>query len=204
MKKALLFSFILLGSFFSQAQEGRRVDMESVKKEAKKGLNHYLNLIPVGQEAEYGFTSRADFERVEIGDPYQLILIEREGDAVYLNETEFYRVPLKVDQKYVAVITVMKKEGGYEAIDFGAAGLARELEAFEKSKGSSAQKVLIRNTLIRQDYLTTDYASIRTVSNNGRVLLNTATSTPLYDARNLARVITTAQFVAATIEAEVR
>jgi hypothetical protein len=111
---------------------------------ARAGLKRFLHAIPADRLEGYGFADRAELDRARLAAPYRVWTADAGGNA--LAATGEWRVPVTVDGSYRALLTVSQAGGEYRAVDFGAAGLARELAGLERSRGvgADAQRVLLR------------------------------------------------------------
>lgn len=177
-----------------------------VKEVSERVVNYFLNLIPQGQEQEYGFVNRADFSNVEIGEVYTMYFAERKDGVVNLVKSNTFRVPVKVNGKSVALLTVKYNENGTaEIVDFGAAKLAQKLDAFESNYKSSNDRVLLRNTFVKQDFIVTDLASLGSTDANGVISINSQSASKLYPiAAGKQTAMGLSSFVNATLAAELK
>ena len=129
---------------------------------AAAGLSPYLRLIPEGREADFGFSSRQEFEMATLGSPYELMTIhprnlasdEAAGRDI-LASMDTFRYPVLVKGKIRALLTVARVQGEWKAVDFGAAGLAAAVDRFEENvpgPGEGARKVLLRLYQLNIDF----------------------------------------------------
>ncbi|MGC4118360.1 MAG: hypothetical protein QM765_28160 [Myxococcales bacterium] len=138
---------------------------------AQNGLRSFLLRIPETQRAAYGFASREEIDRATLGAPYRVwtadaVRVEQdaaaEGDRV--QATREWRFPVTVDGEYRALLTVGAVGAGpLKAVDFGAAGLAKELGRREKDRTVSpkARRVLLRLYELRADFVAFPSAAAR-------------------------------------------
>lgn len=185
-KKTLLYLSLFIGMSLS-AQQQDQVPEESaklVKEAAAENASVFLELIPQGQEQDYGFENRSDFSRIKIEEPYQLYYMKYKENKLGFVEGNEWRVPVSVDGKYAALLTVSFHEGKAEVVDFGANVLAHKLQESDLLlKGN--QRVLIRSTYLAHDYLTADFAGLyRSQDTNGFRELNMDSSQTLYQLNN--------------------
>lgn len=122
MKKTILFIFFLLSCKGLHAQSiAEEICLE------KASVEKALNLIPEGMEQKFGFKSRKEFKKGEIGVPLQVYLIDSEGNLTKLNE---FRVPIIVCNEKKVLLTVVKNEDNQPVIvDIGGSLLAKELNS---------------------------------------------------------------------------
>ena len=206
MKTPLLFilSFCLGLSLMSQNLQMPKKQL--VKEVSERDVNYFLNLIPQGQEQEYGFVNRADFSNVEIGEVYTMYFAERKDGVVNLLKSNTFRVPVKVNGKSVALLTVKYNENGTaEIVDFGAAKLAQKLDAFESNYKSSNDRIILRNTFVKKDFIVTDLASLSSTDANGVISINSQSTSKLYPiAAGKQTAMGLSSFVNATLAAELK
>ena len=152
-----------------------------VKNAASQKVESFLALIPEGREKDYGFKNRSDFSRVKIEEPYQVFYLLKKDDKLIFNSGNEWRVPLSVDGHFVALLTVQVTDGVAEAVDFGANVLAQKIEEFETlySKGNN-ERVLIRNTFLKRDYMTTTFSSLCGQKTDNGFEINTKEVMPIY------------------------
>ena len=181
MKKTLFFTFFLCLGLLTTAQNTKNNIKAELKATASQDLQYYLNLIPQGQEKEYGFNSRADFQKVSIGEPYQIFFVQRANDVLSFQDVKEWRVPLTVNGKYVALLTIVEKNGKTKVVDFGASKLAEKLQAFERlHKNENNDRVLIRNTYLRKDFIASDFKALCGELKNGLAILKVSAPAVLY------------------------
>lgn len=133
--------------------------ISKIKEEARLKSSYFLNLIPEGKEKDYGISARSDFSGIKTEEPYQTFYFSCKGQSCLLISANEWRVPLSIDGNYVALVTVQinSKSGLAEAVDFGANLLAQKFQEFEKlHAGEINQHIVIRNTILNRDYITTD------------------------------------------------
>lgn len=205
MKKILTLSCLTIALAILSNSITAQVNIKSqVKAEAKENVNSFLNLIPQGQEQEYGFNSREDFKKVTIGESYQVYFVERKNGEVNLLATNTFRVPVLVNGKSVALLTVKRnKNGETKIVDFGATKLAKELEAFENSFQSKNERVLVRNTFLKQDFIVPQLSNFSNRSANGDIAIKANSKALLYPIGKVKQsALKPNAFISATINAE--
>ena len=137
MKKFLLLLFILC--MIVTGSTAQAVNRQKMMKEAMNELQVWLKKIPGGNESGYGFTNRDEFSLATLGNPYQVFTLT--GDFFkekiqpgknYLKATGEWRIPVRVNQEYRAIITVFNENNKWKIMELGARVLARELQEFER------------------------------------------------------------------------
>jgi len=129
MKKTgfIILLFILVSSVYSQKEANQNISLA-----VQTSLLQWLEKIPSGEETNYGFQNREEFSQASLGTPIQVFnmgndLSWQSGKVNYLEPAGEWRIPVIIDQKNRAVVTVIKQNNDWEIVDFGAAGLAGEL-----------------------------------------------------------------------------
>lgn len=182
-KRLLLYLSLLVGMGLSaQSQDQARLTSVNLVKEASvENALSFLQLIPEGQEKEYGFESRADFSKIKIEDPFETYYMHYKENKLGFVSGNEWRVPLSVDGKFVALLTVVFNNGKAEVVDFGASVLAQKLQECEQRAIAGNQHVLIRSTYLSQDFVTPDFeALINAQEANGFRVLNMDSAQAIY------------------------
>jgi hypothetical protein len=145
-RKLYLLSLFFLGSAACFAQDVEK----KVLKAAKSGYREYLNKIPQGQERNFGFRSRTEFNKVTIGKPYRVVTLKNEfftgkidPARNYLAATDEFRIPLLVNNDYRVLITIVKMNGAWQVVNIGSSGMASELGILERKHPSPSRSGLI-------------------------------------------------------------
>lgn len=117
---------------------------------AREGLRRFLDLIPPGEHAAFGFPAPADLGRARLAAPYRTFTLDPAG----LSATSEWRFPVVVDGSPCALLTVAGAPGRMKAVDLGAAGLARELGALERARAvaPASPRSLLRVFALRADF----------------------------------------------------
>ncbi len=136
---------------------------QSVAQAADQALAEWLAKIPNGQEAGYGFSGRAVFKRAAAGAPIRMATIspgsvaaDSGPDSAPLELLDVWRVPVLIDGRYVALLTVDCAGGSCKVVEIGAARLARELDDFMRQgivTGPGEQAFLLRILQLHSDLL---------------------------------------------------
>lgn len=144
-----------------QASPPPRFRDADVSATAKAALAGYLEQIPVGQESQYGFENRREFLRADLGSPLAVYGIRASVsdslpaiDSLWNQpmELHMWRVPVTVDGKPRAFVTVESKDSVLSAGDFGASSLAQEIGALEDI-GPTRRRAILRLEGLRCDVL---------------------------------------------------
>lgn len=101
-----------------------------VHEAASKDLQFFLNSIPAGHEHLYGFNSREDFSGATPGEPIPMLTLDHNDDysVVEINE---WRVPVVLNGKTLAFLTVSRVDDQWLAVEIGASGLAEEVSRIQ-------------------------------------------------------------------------
>lgn len=161
VRKLILITVFLIVYQFVFCQKS---DIKQIADVVKSGYLAYLQKIPVGHEIHFGFNSRDEFNKVEIGRPYELYIFntKKEGSHYFNNPNDVipkneWLIPLKVDGNNRVLITVAKVAGQWMVVNIGSSGLANEIENFEKSYNSTLEYGKILNVMeIPCDFLMTE------------------------------------------------
>jgi len=141
-----------------------RSDTE-IREVAKASLAGYLEQIPAGQEPRFGFGDRQELLRAGIGVPVAVLGIRSSvaDSAPAQNDSAWnrvvaqdrWRVPVTVNGRPKAFVTVEVVDGALQAVDFGGADLAREIDEFEATH-TVKRRALLRLDALRCDMLVVD------------------------------------------------
>jgi hypothetical protein len=104
---------------------------------AEEGLPLFLSEIPPGALEDYGFDENDNLDDAVLDQPFLLYVIDptalddyREGDTVYdvLRESLLWYFPIMINDAYKSLLVVDKLDGVWQAVSFGYARLAIQLE----------------------------------------------------------------------------
>ncbi len=114
------------------------------------GLERLIAAIPAGQEGEYGLPGRDSLDRATLGTRYRMFFwLPGRGrswaDAVA--PLQIWRAPLVLEGRYLALVTLAMDDGRLQAVELGAAALARELEALETPSPGQEPGILRAHSL---------------------------------------------------------
>ena len=144
MMKQIIFLFIAFYANSIMAQivsKDLNFDSDSVEKA--------LNLIPVGQEKNFGFTTREEFADSKLGVPLLVTKIKSDGELSMQNE---WRVPVVVNNEYRVLLTVIKNANGeFEIVDLGGSSLAKEFNTI--TINGKRPNILLRSYDFKIDFL---------------------------------------------------
>jgi hypothetical protein len=122
---------------------------EEVHQAARVGLSEMLARIPAGAELSWGFSSREELSRAEIGRPIRVIHGAVDASRTVLQPVDLYRVPVIVDGHAVCLMTMSKNDRGeWIAVDLGGAGLARAID----DGNANAEVSLVRFHALKMDF----------------------------------------------------
>ena len=171
MKKLLLILLCLPMIGFSQ--------LNVITKVADEELKSYLQKIPFGQEHLFGFENRNEFAQSKIGVPFEVLTLNENffndekvlKDEKYFVSTGNWRVPVIVNNKYKALLTVAKENNNWRIVKIGAKGLANELDRFEQNHPSNTDIKILRVFQIKGDFILTSNNSIYPLTSASKGLL---------------------------------
>jgi len=113
---------------------------DEVLKAARAGLPQFLESIPAGDEAKYGFQSRSELALADLGTPFRIYALRPEAIENFkypaeladsLIEMDEWFVPVTVGGERRALLKVAQMEGRWQAVGLSGAGLASEMNAFD-------------------------------------------------------------------------
>jgi hypothetical protein len=133
----------------------------AVQAAAVSSIPEFLERIPVGAEVRFGFAERGEFQRATAGRPYRMCTLVASVRDAANPRCEYearplpeWRVPILVDGQARALLTMAPAAGGWQAVDLGAAGLARELARQEPATGPvSGRRFILRLFDLHVDFL---------------------------------------------------
>lgn len=143
-----IFVLLLLQGFLPGVT-GQANSQQAMLSYAAEALPGVLAQIPMDLEKNYGFFSRDEFIEARLGLPYQEFSLESEGP------TGIWRIPVTVNGENRALMTLMKQDGKWAFMGFGAAVLAKELGRKEKAfpGGSLVSGRIVRDFGRQCDYV---------------------------------------------------
>ncbi len=155
-------SYLLLVFFISAKLIAQNINTISmIKEEASQKALYFLNLIPEGREKDYGFNKRSDFSKIKIEEPYQTYYVSEKNDKLMFISGNEWRVPISVDGHFISLLTLKIIKDQAKLVDFGGNILAQKIQEFEKLYPNAVtQRVIIRNTYLKQDYITINFPAI--------------------------------------------
>jgi hypothetical protein len=113
---------------------------QKIYEVTNRDLNSFLEIIPVGTEKQHGFDNREEFKRAVAGAIYTVVGIDSDWNTF---STDIYNIPVIVDNKYKAVISVSYKDGVYNIETVGAAELAAELQKIEPVMANDHEYIML-------------------------------------------------------------
>ena len=171
MKKLLLILLCLPMISFAQ--------LNVITKVADKELKSYLQKIPYGQEHFFGFENRNEFSQSKIGVPVEVLTLSENffddekilKDKNYFISTGNWRVPVIVNNKYKALLTVSTENNKWRIVKIGAKGLATELDRFKQNHPSNTDIKILRVFQLKGDFILTSNNSIYPLTSASKGLL---------------------------------
>jgi len=102
-------------------------------------LTVWLEKIPAGSEADFGFADRNEFKYAVLGNPIAVHHLTTKNtaekglaDSCTIVPTGEWRIPVMVGEESRALITVVQVDKGRKIVDIGARNLAREIALVRK------------------------------------------------------------------------
>jgi hypothetical protein len=169
----LLFLFTAVPA---QATQNSAEIIQQVADTARLGLAAYLQKIPSGLEKNYGFESRSEFGRATLGRPYHQVGMDAADGSIEVIGT--WRVPILVNGKSRAMLTVARLKGVWKVVEIGAAKMATDLGRLERDviRGRpNLQVAIIRVFKLKSDFLAVAPAAAQIESGNFHPMLSAET-----------------------------
>lgn len=146
----LFFALFLVATTSGYCFADEDADLQAMAQYANSNLLEILNGIPVGEEKDYGFQSRDEFNKATMGIPYQEYDMDKE------EPTGYWRIPVMVDGENCALVRLKSTYDGWAFSGFGGAGLAQDLGEHEDDMVSQG-KTPRTGRIIRDFSLLSDY-----------------------------------------------
>lgn len=125
-------------------------ELDEILAAANAGKDHFLGIIPIGEESFYGFNTRDEFSLVQLGNPYKVVALDYNfyGDNIikeknYIMEINEWIIPLKINDDYRVLLTISKMSGVWKTVNIGSARLAKELDEFESKHSLSDENLML-------------------------------------------------------------
>ncbi len=112
-------------------------------------LKKILSKVPAGAESEYGFDSRSEMDSASLGEEFTAMRWNGAG----LDTSREHQYPLLANGEFRAFVTFAESADSLLAVDFGATGLAREVQSVLKKFPEAQFGGLVRVYEIKGDFL---------------------------------------------------
>lgn len=132
------------------------MDNEALLRATSQQLVEYLSDIPLDHLDEFGFDNTDDLNAATLGAPYEMYSLSPEGQISALG---YWRIPVRIDDEFRAVVSVKLAPDGYRIFEMGAAELATELDALE---AASNPTTIVRRCLLRSYKKEADFVAFNT------------------------------------------
>ena len=108
-----------------------------VLEAAQAGLPTFMELIPAGETANFGFAPEENLEKASLGSPFEVYTIKPEALSAYrtgetvsslISSTGVWYFPVMMNGEMRVILTVEWMEGRWQAVGIGSAALAGELQ----------------------------------------------------------------------------
>lgn len=158
MKIAMLTGIILSNTLFGNnlySQYSITSNPEAFNEAVYKGIEKYIEKIPTGKESDFGFNSTDEFERMVIGEPYQICILDENSFTESFQSDTFqlinrWSVPILIENEYRCFIDIVYDGNSFKAVGFGLHELADDLGIYEKSfpHKDKKEKILFINNYL--------------------------------------------------------
>jgi hypothetical protein len=122
---------------------------DNKSKNLSRELKKMLGKIPAGAELDYGFYSRAELDSAVLGAEFNML--RWNGSSIDTSAEEQFAVTVNDD--YRALVTFANSGDSLIAVDFGATGLAREIQLVLRKFPQATFGGVLRIYKIRGDFL---------------------------------------------------
>jgi hypothetical protein len=129
------------------------LEVSDLLASASRQLGGWLDVIPAGQEEDFGFRSRDEFSTASLGKPYAMFGLRKGALPVFLNS---WRIPVLVSGEFRALAHVKWQEGRFMMVSIGSPNLAAQLEVHSKAVGLAAdtkEGVILHSFPYKGDFL---------------------------------------------------
>ena len=132
VSSSALAALLLLFALPAAAQQAPRCVLDA----ARSGLPAFLDQIPPGSEADYGFGSGEEVRQATLGEPYRLHVVEPRAVLDFvpgtpvsklISATSLWYFPVEVAGRATAFLVVEHEGSRCEAVSLGQAELARRV-----------------------------------------------------------------------------
>lgn len=142
-------------SLFSQEKEN------SVFIEAQSKLPSFLEKIPIGNESNYGFENRADFNNAVLLSPINVMfpsIVYYNSNSVDTTQSNYYtsenwEVPISVDNKICCFLRARYIDGKAEVFGIGGKRLAENINNLENTVFRNMKRNLLVFNDIKKLYI---------------------------------------------------
>ena len=149
----LLLTFIMAMAVntiaFSQQSKSdvlfQNTEIDSILQTAKNQIHLLIDNIPEANLSDYGFNNKAEFEKITFAPPIKIYTL-KDTKIIF---TTTWRVPVIIDNEYRSLLTIIKEDGVYKAVDYGACVLAKDFLA----KKTNQTIGLLRVYELKSDFL---------------------------------------------------
>jgi hypothetical protein len=155
MKKQRLFLFLIFIwiVIICSCRTMKKVNIQnsefsSVEQTLRRDLPVILEKIPAGYELLYGFRNRDEFQKAEPGKPFNYFSYNGSG----LEKSSTISVPVIVENEYRALASMDYIKDTLHIVDFGANGLAKEIQLVQNKNSSLFFVGLLRLYRISSDF----------------------------------------------------
>lgn len=160
---SILLVIVLSTSYMTklQAQDKRKID--DISQIAEKDFKVFLEKIPVGMEAYYGFSNRNEFEIASVGKPISILFPTEDfydSDLIDSSKVNFevslmWEVPVLVDDNICCLLRIKATNNNCAIIGIGGYLTAIEINKLSKSIGLNKDNArsLLKFPEIKSQYL---------------------------------------------------
>ena len=121
---------------------------QEVVYESQRQLSLFLDKIPSGSEAEFGFKNREDFARAIIQDAYNVLLPKADfyadefldSSKTYTYYSKYWEIPISVDGNNCCFLIGMFNNDEFRVFTIGGKSVARSTNILNTQRGAGKTK----------------------------------------------------------------
>ncbi len=157
----VVFSVLFLSSVDTLCQDNE--DMVKINTSAGRELSTWLEKIPIGDESDYGFIDRNDFNRVRLLDPINILFPSSiffsseyiDTAKVNFYSTQYWKIPISVDGKICCFLQGKFIDSKFKVFGIGGKTSAQTLNSLNETffTYDNMQRSILMFPDMRKEYI---------------------------------------------------
>ncbi len=90
---------------------------------AEKQIHNFIDDIPENLMIRFGFNNKEEFKKITFGNPINIYVLENNN----IKSTPEWFIPIIINNEYRTFLTIIEKNGIYQAVGFGSRILAKNI-----------------------------------------------------------------------------